>query len=75
MEVSVFAARSFEVARIQHSHGNNDWHDMNDVTPSHDTAESDPERGWFRGRIFRCSTCDDEIRVDMPDESDSTNRP
>ena len=71
----MFAARSFEVARIQHSHGQNDWHDMTDVTAAHDTAESDPERGWVRGRIFRCSTCEDEIRVDLPDETDAINRP
>ena len=26
-------------------------------------GREDPERGWFRGRIFRCKMCDEEFRV------------
>lgn len=49
--------------RAQHFHGGNDWGDMEEVTPSHDPAESDPERGWKGGRIFRCSSCNEQFRV------------
>jgi len=63
----VFQSAGFELTRIQHSHGKNDWHDMNDVTPAHDSAEEDPEREWSRGRIYRCSTCEDEIKITLPE--------
>lgn len=49
--------------RAQHWHGGDDWGDMEEVTPSHDPAEADPERGWKGGRIFRCTTCDEQFRV------------
>ena len=58
----MFQTSGFELARMQHGHGNNEWHDMNEVA-AHDSAASDPERTWARGHIFRCSTCEDEIRV------------
>ena len=64
----MFQTSRIELARLEHSHGGNEWHEMHDVTPAHDSAESDPERSWTRGRIFRCSTCDDEIRVTLQDE-------
>ena len=63
----MFASRSLEVARIQHEHGAGDWHDMVDVTDA-TSAGQDPERGWLRGRIFRCSACEDEIRIQEPDQ-------
>jgi len=44
-------------------------HDMSEVTSDHDASEHDPERQWARGRIFRCTTCEDEIRVVLPDPS------
>ena len=51
-----------ESVRIEHSHGDGEWHEMVEV-PGHDSAQSDPERGWLRGRLFRCSSCADEIRI------------
>lgn len=63
----MFQTSQIEMARLEHHHGGNDWHEMHEVTP-HDAAEADPERSWSRGRIFRCSTCEDEIRVTLPDE-------
>jgi hypothetical protein len=30
----------------------------------HDAADHDPEQAWLEGaRIFRCTTCDDEVVV------------
>ncbi len=65
----MFQWAQFELARLEHHHGDNDWHEMQEVTPAHDAAESDPERQWGTGRIFRCTTCEDEIRVLAPDPS------
>ena len=70
----MFASRSLEVAQIQHSHGNGEWHDMAEVTDT-SSASQDPERGWLRGRIFRCTACQDEIRVAEPDTSAETVEP
>jgi hypothetical protein len=62
----VFQSSQFELARLEHYHGGDEWHDMEEVN---DAAESDPERDWSRGRIFRCSVCADEIRVTRADPS------
>jgi len=57
-----------EVARVEHRHGNS-WHAMHEMTPEHDPAEADVERTWSRSRIFRCASCEDEIRVVEPGRS------
>lgn len=60
----VFSSSEFEISRrAQHWHGGDDWRDMEEVTPSHDPAERDPERGWKVGRIFRCASCEEQFRV------------
>jgi hypothetical protein len=71
----VFASISLEVARIQHDHGNGEWHDMVDVTEHANATSQDPERGWLRGRIFRCVACEDEIRVQTPEEASGAAEP
>jgi hypothetical protein len=55
-----------ELARLEHGHGNNDWHSMEEV---HDPAQRDAEREWGRHRIFRCTKCEDEIRIQVPDSA------
>jgi len=70
----MFQLSQFELARFQHSHGGDDWHDMHEVAPAHDSAESDSERSWARGRIFRCSTCEEEIRVMTSDQEPPSQR-
>jgi hypothetical protein len=65
----VFQFAQFELARLEHNHGGDEYHDMYEVTSAHDSAESDPERDWARGRIYRCTVCEDEIRVSLPDPS------
>jgi hypothetical protein len=39
--------------------------------PHHDPADHDPERGWGLRRIFRCTTCDEEVSIvaGEPDET------
>ena len=59
--------------RIQHHHGDGTWWDMEeDISSRHDPAQHDPERRWSRDRIFRCTTCQQQITVvhdDLPDEA------
>jgi len=51
-----------ELVRVEHSHGNNEWGTMEEV---HDAAQTDSERQWSRHRIFRCKSCEEEIRVEV----------
>lgn len=67
-EVSVFASRSLEISHMQHDHGNGQWSDMVEDTEASSVRE-DPERGWLRGRLFRCATCEDSIRIESVDPS------
>ena len=55
----------FDLIRLEHSHGRDDWHRMDELT-THDPAQRDPERDWGRHRLFKCSTCEDEIRIAVP---------
>jgi len=48
--------------RLEHRHGDR-WVRL-EPSPAHDAAESDPERAWEFGRIFRCPECSEEIRID-----------
>jgi hypothetical protein len=54
---------SSELLRVQHRHGD-EWVRL-EPSPAHDSAEADPERQWQFGRLFRCPTCDEEVRVDL----------
>lgn len=56
--------------RIEHRHGD-DWHPLRPAEATHVGGPSDPERGWGSGRLFRCTDCDEEIRVAPLDESDT----
>ena len=48
---------------VQHRHGDQ-WVRL-EPTPEHDAAEGDAERQWEFGRLFRCTTCDEEVKVDL----------
>lgn len=60
----------YELFKFEHGHGNS-WHPMDEVRSP---ANNDVEREWGRHRIFKCTTCEDQIRVDVP-EPPSSNRP
>lgn len=64
----MFQASGMDLLRLEHAHGKDDWHRMQEVTPAHDSAASDPERKWSRQRIFRCESCSEEIRVDVAED-------
>jgi hypothetical protein len=64
-EVALLDYARFEMIRLEHSHGKDDWHRMEEV---HDPAQSDTEREWGRHRIFKCTSCEDEIRIAEPEQ-------
>lgn len=52
--------------QIQHRHPDGSWGLMQEEEPTtlhHTPTEHDPERGWLRGRIFRCKSCDEVMTV------------
>ena len=53
--------------RIQHSHGDGNWGEMVEDRQHHAPADHDPERSWGRGRLFRCTSCDESVTI-MTDE-------
>ena len=54
--------------RLEHRHNDGSWSLLEPRPIHHDAAEHDPERDWAQGRIYACTTCDEQVRV-----SDATN--
>jgi hypothetical protein len=58
--------------QLEHRHSDGSWSEL-ELVP-HDTAERDPERSWLSGLLFRCRSCDEQVRVsgghsrDEPDD-------
>ena len=51
----------YTTVQLFHSHGEGHYVPMAERT-DHDPAARDPERKWLSGaRIFKCTTCDEEI--------------
>jgi hypothetical protein len=56
----------YRTLKLMHVHGAE--HVPMEERSHHDPADHDPERSWREGaRIFRCSTCDEEVVVLPPD--------
>jgi hypothetical protein len=61
--------------QLEHRHNDGSW-SLLEREP-HDTAEHDPERSWLSGILFRCRSCDEQVRVTSgrdPDPADSAAR-
>ena len=52
---------------MQHRHGDGSWATLEPRPVHHDATEHDPERGWEDGRLYVCTTCDEEVRIGGPD--------
>jgi hypothetical protein len=54
----------FDALTLLHRHGD-EWLPMDEVKNPHPSAaDYDPERRLLRGeRVFRCSACEDEVRI------------
>jgi len=49
--------------RIQHQHDDGSFGELRPSSEPHDPAALDPEREWSQGRLYRCTICDEEVRV------------
>ena len=47
--------------RLTHQHTDGTWGEFEEV--EHDSAAHDPERWWSIGRVFRCTSCDEQVVV------------
>jgi hypothetical protein len=63
--------RVLQEFRFEHRHDDGSWAPMEGVAPS--PSNSDLERSWSKGRIFRCNSCAEQIRIapDLDDELSS----
>jgi hypothetical protein len=53
--------------RMQHQHADGTWGTLKPIEP-HSPAELDSEREWANGRLYRCTSCDELVRVAPVDE-------
>jgi hypothetical protein len=60
---SLLADRSIVV---EHRHGDGSWGRMEGKGGHHDPAAHDPEQEWQYGVVFRCDSCDEEVRLTPP---------
>lgn len=47
--------------RLEHQHTDGTWTPMEPV--HHGEPEHDAERGWLRGLVFRCGSCNEIVKV------------
>jgi hypothetical protein len=52
--------------RLEHRHDDGSWAALERAP--HDPADHDPERSWGRGQVFACTTCDEQVRIGLPDD-------
>jgi hypothetical protein len=66
VDVNRLIERSFS---LEHRHSDGRWESLK-PRAHHDASDHDPERGWDRGRIFVCPSCDEQVRVVSPTAED-----
>ncbi len=58
---------------VQHQHEDGSWGTMTPEQPDpehepHDPAQLDPEQEWQRGHIYVCESCEERVRIMVPEE-------
>ena len=48
--------------QLRHRHDDGNWGDMVEAPPD-DAADHDVERRWGRGRLFRCTACEEAVLI------------
>ena len=57
---------TFEVYyKVSHRHKDGGWGDMEEVA-IHRSSAHDKERLWGIGRLFRCTSCDEDVTLIPP---------
>ena len=54
---------------LEHRHSDGSWGTLS--RSHHDPADHDMEREWKDGALFVCTTCDEHVRVGVPDPRDT----
>jgi hypothetical protein len=49
--------------RVEHGHADGSWGDMVEEREPHDAADTDPEQTWSVRRVFRCTSCNEIVRI------------
>lgn len=55
--------------RVEHQHNDGTWASL-EPEPSrvpHDAADIDPEKEWDRGHVYVCTSCQERVRVTIPE--------
>jgi len=60
----------FSELMLEHRHADGSWGELQRA--HHDPADHDPERGWKESSLFVCKTCDEQVRVGVPDARDTS---
>ena len=55
--------------RLSHRHADGSWGDLVEQPLHHGAVEHDQERSWLKGRLFRCSKCEESVLV-VPADAD-----
>ena len=67
-------ARYIELLRLEHRHNDGSWGRLDPEPSHHSAAQHDPERRWSKGRIFRCASFDEPVRVEVAPGADDEHR-
>jgi hypothetical protein len=54
---------------VQHQHSDGSWGTLvpEPEHEPHDPATLDPEQEWQRGHVFVCQSCEERVRISIPD--------
>jgi hypothetical protein len=61
----------YEELTLRHRHNDGAWSRLEPRPAHHDSAEHDTERSWKDGRIFACTTCDEQVMVAVDPHGDA----
>lgn len=54
---------AFEELMLRHRHTDGTWGRLEARPAHHDPADHDIERAWQDGRLYVCTTCDEQVQV------------
>ena len=49
--------------RVEHRHNDGTWSRLERV--EHTAVDHDPERGWAKAPLFQCTSCDEQVRLQV----------
>jgi hypothetical protein len=61
--------------RLEHRHSDGTWATLEPEESHHDSAEHDAERAWLKGRIYRCTRCEEQVRITVEPDAEGETSP